>query len=537
MDIIRNSFLFTLLRRFVKTYHAGFFHGAALQCGKLYQTSFCHYIADAWLSKQSRAGRSLYAYLLLLLHRLVCRIGSPIYDKWSASVARLIWLRFSAFCARSVRGSFFLRPFAKALLSIDANRFILLCLGLYFPLDYVIRRIPHLSLLASVWDELLMVFAVLVILFSYSKPHSLAEQSKATPVDAALILFIGVSTFLMLLTTDYPLIALAGYRAVVEYMIWFFIVVRLLRSDTDVKVFLYGLCFTAIMIGLHGIYQYIVAAPMPAQWVAQSEAGVRTRVYSIIGSPNVMGSFLIMTAPLVLAAFYYCKKIWLKLLCLFGTGCLCLSLLFTFSRGAWVGFVLTALIFSLLVDKRLIALMMAGIAGLLFVSSSIASRITFLFTNDFVEASAKGGRALRWEFGYQMLEEHPFFGLGLGRFGGAVAMQNQILDKTDTFEYFYMDNYYLKTAVEMGYIGLAVFLFLLVVLIIWSSRAIYARKNDALSLLSKGAFSGMIGVLVHSYFENIFEVPAMNTYFWALAAIIIYMGFPDRSQDRELRPV
>ena len=33
-------------------------------------------------------------------------------------------------------------------------------------------------------------------------------------------------------------------------------------------------------------------------------------------------------------------------------------------------------------------------------------------------------------------------------FGGAIAMQTQIMD---WIEYFYMDNYYLKILVEMGY--------------------------------------------------------------------------------------
>lgn len=46
-------------------------------------------------------------------------------------------------------------------------------------------------------------------------------------------------------------------------------------------------------------------------------------------------------------------------------------------------------------------------------------------------------------------------GVGLGMFGGAVAMQNQVIDHQ---EYFYVDNYYLKLMIEMGYTGLAAFL-------------------------------------------------------------------------------
>ena len=104
-------------------------------------------------------------------------------------------------------------------------------------------------------------------------------------------------------------------------------------------------------------------------------------------------------------------------------------------------------------DRRLIALMAVAGAGALIAIPSIANRITYLFTADYMEASQRAGRMVRWETGLELLHtSNPLLGFGLGRFGGAVAMQNKIIEETDTFEYFYMDNYYLKTLVEMGYL-------------------------------------------------------------------------------------
>lgn len=101
-------------------------------------------------------------------------------------------------------------------------------------------------------------------------------------------------------------------------------------------------------------------------------------------------------------------------------------------------------------------------------------------------------------------------------------------DGTDSFSYFYMDNYYLKTLVEMGYIGLFFFLLLLVGLVLWSLRAIgrtKLSKNNRARVLPVALFSGMAGVLAHCYFENIFEVPYMMAYFWSMAAAILYVGY------------
>ena len=159
-----------------------------------------------------------------------------------------------------------------------------------------------------------------------------------------------------------------------------------------------------------------------------------------------------------------------------------------------------------------------------------------------------GGRALRWEVGRNLLHENsPWLGFGLGRFGGAVAMNNQVLDKTDEFEYFYMDNYYLKTLVEMGYLGIIFYIVALIAFAVMALRAIHAcnqgraygladdaltRNDGNLKCLAAGLFAGMAGVLVHCYFENIFEEPYMMAYFWGLAACLQRLGAVSKERSR-----
>ena len=94
--------------------------------------------------------------------------------------------------------------------------------------------------------------------------------------------------------------------------------------------------------------------------------------------------------------------------------------------------------------------------------------------------------------------------------------------------YFYMDNYYLKILTEMGYVGFAFFIALMVSLVLIGLRAVYrTKKSDGgkMSPLCTGMFAGLCGVLVHCYFENIFEEPYMMAYFWIIAALIVYLGF------------
>ena len=120
---------------------------------------------------------------------------------------------------------------------------------------------------------------------------------------------------------------------------------------------------------------------------SQTEESVRTRVYSITGSPNIMGSLLVLFAPMVAGIAYYSKKMWVKVLAICGTGMMCLSCIFTFSKGAWGGLVVAVIVFAIFLDRRLIALMGVAGAGALMAIPSIASRITYMFTADYVEAN------------------------------------------------------------------------------------------------------------------------------------------------------
>ena len=83
----------------------------------------------------------------------------------------------------------------------------------------------------------------------------------------------------------------------------------------------------------------------------------------------------------------------------------------------------------------------------------------------------------------------------------------------------------MKTLVEMGYVGLSFYVFLLVSNAFSTLRGLFRAKKTKLRILAAGMFSGMIGVLSHSFFENIFEEPYMNSYFWCIAAAVMYICF------------
>ena len=494
---------------------------------------------EAWTGMDDPAEHSVYAKFLRAVERLLQKIG----DFLRCSLFYRIVIAVRDWYFRISEGSRVL----SAVNRIPLHRWILILFAMYLPIEYGLRDVLQIDILASVWEELFILAALALVIWRTCLKQT-DGFSRATALETALLLYMAVGMLLMMLNRPVPYIAWAGYRAQVEYIVWYFLLLRLIDDEKDTKTLVIG--FTAVvgLLALHGIYQFIVAVPIPSSWVTSTESSVRTRVFSITGSPNIFGSLLLMAAPCAASMVYYFRSGWKKFAALCVTGCICLSILFTFSRGSWVGLIVAIILFSLFLDKRLIGLMGIAMAGVLALVPSITSRLTYLFTNEYKTASAVGGRALRWTVGKELLYENSkWLGFGLGRFGGAVAMNNQVLEKAYGFEYFYMDNYYLKTLVEMGYIGIIFYIAALIAFVIMALRAIRAcgegrvyglyddaltRNNGSLKCLAAGLFAGMTGVLVHCYFENIFEEPYMMAYFWGLAAALQRLGAISRERSK-----
>ena len=353
-------------------------------------------------------------------------------------------------------------------------------------------------------------------------------QTGCNPLDLPVCIFLTVCFVLMNVVTPYYSIQISGFRATVQYMLWFFLVTRLVHDDGDFMRVYLALVVLATVIALHGVYQYIVAVPIPSSWMTHTETSVRTRVYSIFGSPNIMGDFMTMFAPMAAGLAYCTKNRKLQIAAWICALCMCFGCLFTMSRAAWMALALAIVIFVLLVDRRLLVLLLAA-ACVACTLPFVRSRIGFLFTADFAEANTSGGRAGRKLVALTLLEQRgKLTGVGLGMFGGAVAMQNQVIDHQD---YFYVDNYYLKLMIEMGYTGLAAFVLTVLGFLANACRALYRtaqQKKQGLSRLyplCAGIFAGLCGVLVHCGFENIFEEPYMMAYFWSLAGLLMWAGF------------
>lgn len=404
-----------------------------------------------------------------------------------------------------------------ATMLFDYSRFLYV-IAFYVLIDYVLRYVVVVSLLASNWDELLFIFALCLWVYKWfmcrKKPGYIS-----TPLDIPIIFYIVVVFCSLLVNAPIFSIGVAGFRQNVQQILWYFVVAQLVSSSKNVRWFLYILVSIGGVLGLHGLYQYVTKAEMPSYWVDRLEAGITTRVFSIIGSPNILGSLMVLIIPIAISLFFSETKLLKKLFFVSVTLAMSATLIFTSSRSAWIGFVVAMAVFFWLKDKRLIVVLaLVILAAYLFVPT-VANRVNYLISPEYMVSSASGGRIARWTIAIEAIKQHPFFGLGLGQFGGAVAQNFKIPNA------FYVDNYFLKIATEMGIIGLTAFVIFIYNILAWGIRAVSRITNAANRQMAQGIYAGLVGVVVPNLVENVFEVPMMLAYFSILTGLLVFLGF------------
>lgn len=376
----------------------------------------------------------------------------------------------------------------------------------YVIVDYALRLSPSMSFWASWWDELLLIFAFLAWPVQMGLRGRLTYR--LTPLDVPILLYMAVASFLFLARSPQTDIAIEGVRVYVEYILWFFVASNLLLNKRQARALVNWLVVLGTLVAIHGVYQYIIGVQIPSTWLDSTES-VRTRVFSILTSPNVLGSFLVLVIPITVSQFLSARGRLLKYCYVLCLAPMALSLVFTYSRGAWLAMAGAFVIYGLIYNWRILLALGAAAYGAPKLLPGISSRISYMLSPAYLLSSARAGRLARWNMAMDKIKNHPLVGEGFGRFGGAVAARHVPSS-------LYVDNFYLKTAAESGIIGLAALVWLFVNGIRCALNA-YRRLTDPyLKGLAGGLIAGLLGVLLHNGVENIFEVPLMSAYFWLL---------------------
>ncbi len=397
--------------------------------------------------------------------------------------------------------------------TLDNNRIAKWCAYalVAFPLiDYGLR-LPGIHPIGVIWDKIVLICLLAIAIRRYISGYRPGWFTWNKFAGWYIVFGLG----LMFAGMDDPLVSIQGFRIDIYYMLYAFLLPYIVGPKDVIKLLHIGASI-AILIGVHGIYQYITKAPIPASWVDVSEH-VRTRVFSVLQSPNELGAYMALMTPIVFGLFVYETHRLRKWLYGFGTLVCGLTLLFTFTRGAWVALAVALLFMAVLFERRLfILLIVLGIVA--YFVPAIHHRFADLFTPVYWIKAAQGGRISKWLTAFDKLTSNPLFGVGLGHYGGAVSS----IYHSGT----YSDNFYAKTLGESGIVGLILFFSLHVALVRDLFRTTLKRVigNKKLKFVAFGGVTGIVAVLFHNATENVFEFGPMAAMYFTYATLFLILG-------------
>jgi len=337
-------------------------------------------------------------------------------------------------------------------------------------------------------------------------------QFKKTPVNGVLFA-MGIIFFV---NTVLSIDVAGSFRDFVLGILGLGLVFVLVHGESDKKVIKLAvnmMIISSLFTCFHGIYQYLSDVPMKSGWVdASLNANLKVRVFSTFENPNLYAEYLIMIIPLSISCFFAEKKALARIF-YFVAGMLQVgALAITYSRGGFIGLVAGLGVYVILLNWKLIfAFVPAGFVGLALAPDSIIDRIKSIGDlND----SSNFYRYNIWTKSVEIVKEFWSTGVGLG-FNSFRAISPYYITTANPY---HAHNTYLELTIEIGLIGLCVFLLMFVQLFRMTVRMMSSLKPFN-KYIAVGTFAGIVSIMVHGVAEHVLYNPKVILSFWLMVGI------------------
>ena len=302
----------------------------------------------------------------------------------------------------------------------------------------------------------------------------------------------------------------------IKVIILYFLVANLVKTEKQIKIVLFFMLFLGVITAFFGIYQQ-------THGLGGILRGGITRAEGFEGNPNYLAMDLVILIPVVLCLFVRSGKILLKTLFLSIFILFLTTIMLTYSRaGALGSSVVLFLIFWRFFNRRQkIAYFFLAIALMLillpYIPTAYIERIKSIV--NLGEVSIRG-RIDGLIVGFWMMKDHPFLGVGVGRWGLNYWQKAITLPYVQTKFSKWAHNIFIEIGAQLGIPALIFFLFLLLYLfkdLIFSRKIFLEKKELFLSTIAQALEIGLVGFLSCALFAQAVHLKL----FWMLAGLSV----------------
>lgn len=343
-------------------------------------------------------------------------------------------------------------------------------------------------------------------------------QRIRTPLDLPLLMLLGL-VLVSAVFSSHRYTSFWSWMLLADCVVIYFLAIHTFRTRSEVRQLIYLIGAVALLLSIFGFFKLIGANPFPWYEYGNSQSSLSATYVN----RNHMAGYLEMAIPLVLGLLVIGAGRTRKILIGVTAALLLLAIIFTLSRGGWIGLMvgltfMSATLFAKQIAKNRKLLFIASTVILFTFVAIISSTTVVKRVKTLEEAENNPSLASRmaaWRGIIDMVRDHPVLGSGPGTFSD---IYTQYQPPGYKMRFFMGHNDYLQFISEVG-LGLAV-------LILWMGWVFYRhglRKLRSPSRLVRGttlgAMAGITAILVHSISDFNLHVPANAILFTVLAAI------------------
>jgi len=258
----------------------------------------------------------------------------------------------------------------------------------------------------------------------------------------------------------------------------------------------------SLLLGLQRVGYYPEGGPV-LRYI-RDDPSLPQRATGAAVDPNALGAFLIMTIALTVPQFFSKRRLLPRWIIVPALGLMGLALLLTISRGAFAATAVAVLALGVLRYPRLVLILAVVLAIILVIPW------TQSYVAHFIEGLQGQDLATQMRFGeYKdaliLIQRYPLLGVGFS-------------SSPDIDTYIGVSNLYLLIGEEMGLLGLAAFVAVIITLYAAAGR-VYRRVRAAEGLepIWWGLHAAMVGTLVGGVFDHYFfnlDFHALVAFFW-----------------------
>ncbi len=376
--------------------------------------------------------------------------------------------------------------------------------------------------LAPVLDTKIILCLAAIGIFSLAVRFGCGEKLHvpSSPVHT----YIGLFAFVFLIAT---LTSVTIQGSLFTGLLTFFVAIFALvfssavsskrQIDFAVKIFV----AVGAGVSLYGIYQFFFYDPASAgAWIDNDMfSDITHRVYSTLENPNVLGEYLLLIMPFTAAGLLN-GKTWPQRL--FYLGCLALMLvcmLFTSSRGAWLGLLFATAIFVVMLDARFI---LVGIIGLVVLYFALPAWVIERFASiGDMSDSSTSYRVYIWLATIAMLKDYWFSGIGPGTDAFNLVYPAYSFN---TIKAPHAHNLYLQLMCDAGILGLLLFLLILFSYYRTVFSAFSRERDRKTKHYLAAAAASVGGFLLQGMTDYAFYNNRVTLFFWVIIALGIVLS-------------